>query len=235
MLTARRVPLSPIVPGEQALARDLGSYLVKVLRLRAGDVFVVFDPEASTEADAELTSDVPARARLGEPRPAPPNAARELCLLQGLAKGEKPDHVARAAVALGVTALSFVRTDRSIAGAELRHERLRSIMIDTARQCGRGDLPRLAGPLALEVALEQASGIRYVLEPRGQRSLLAALSGEARLAPLTLAVGPEGGFSETELQALEKGGFEAVRLAGWVLRTELAAVSALAVVAAYDS
>ena len=65
--------------------------------------------------------------------------------------------------------------------------------------------------------------------------LLAALSGEARLAPLTLAVGPEGGFSETELQALEKGGFEAVRLAGWVLRTELAAVSALAVVAAYDS
>lgn len=235
MFNHRRIPLSPITSGEQLLTRDLGSYLVKVLRLRAGDVFVVFDPEACTEADAELTGDVPARARVGEVRPAQDSGGRKLTLLQGLAKGEKPDQVARAAVALGVTALAFVRTDRSIAGADLRHERLRSIMIDTARQCGRGNLPQLSGPLAFEATVAEASGLRYVLEPRGKRSLLTALAAEPRLAPVTLAVGPEGGFSEAELRALAAAGFEEVRLAGWVLRTELAAVSALAVVAAYDS
>ncbi len=235
MVNARRVPLSPILPGEQPLAKELASYLVKVLRLRTGDAFIVFDPETACEADAVLTSDVPARVRVAELRPVVRPSGRELHLLQGLAKGDKPEAVARAAVALGASALSFVRTLRSVVGGELRHERLRASMIDTARQCGRGELPRLAGLVSLEAAVHGVEGACYVLDPHGQRSLVAALAGEPKLAPLTLAVGPEGGFAESELATLTAARFEPVRLGQWVLRSELAATAALAVVAAYDA
>ena len=69
-------------------------------------------------------------------------------LLQGLAKGDKPEQVLRAAVALGASTVTFVRTERSVAGAELRRERLHAVMVDAARQCGalahqfRGDAER---------------------------------------------------------------------------------------------
>src|SRR5688500_6955317 len=144
-----RAPLSPIRAGEQPLPRDLSAYLVRVLRLRAGDRFTVFDPEAGVEADAELLRDVPAVARLAEPR-AVVVSGRAVTLVQGLAKGDKPEQVLRAAVALGARRVTFVRTERSVAGAELRLARLRAVMLDAARQCGRGDLPELSGPLELE-------------------------------------------------------------------------------------
>jgi 16S rRNA (uracil1498-N3)-methyltransferase len=229
-----RAPLSPIRAGEQLLPRELATYLVKVLRLRAGDTFVAFDPEAAVEAQAELVQDVPAIARLSEPR-AVAVSGRALTLVQGLAKGDKPEQVLRAAVALGARRVTFVRTERSVAGAELRLERLRAVMLDAARQCGRGDLPEISGPLDLETGARVDAELRYVLDPTAHHSLVGALQvAAAPRLPLALAVGPEGGFSTSEQQLLVGAGFVPVRLGAHVLRTELAAVAALAVVAAHE-
>lgn len=229
-----RAPLSPLASGEQQLSKELGGYLVRVLRLRAGDRFVLFDPEAGTEADAELLRDVPALARIAEVRHAARSTTRDVVLLQGLAKSDKPEQVARAAVALGVTSLSFVRTARSLAGAELRSERLRAVMLDAARQCGRGDLPALTGPLELAAAAAAATGLRLLLEPDAAESLIDRLRATPSDRPITLAIGPEGGFALEESALLIEAGFEAVRLSRFVLRTELAAVAALSVVAAHE-
>ncbi len=229
-----RAPLSPLVAGEQQLSRELGGYLVRVLRLRAGDAFLLFDPEAGTEADAELLRDIPAQVRVGEPRAAARATRRDVVLLQGFAKGDKPEQVLRAAVALGASSVTFVRTERSVAGAELRHERLRAVMLDAARQCGRGDLPTLGGLIDLHAALLEARGLLLMLDPAAPRSLVEALRDLPRDRALTLAVGPEGGFADDEVAMLVAAGFEAVRLAPFVLRTELAAVAALAVVAAHE-
>lgn len=229
-----RAPLSPIAAGEQTLSRELGGYLVRVLRLRAGDRFVVFDPDAGLEADAQLVHDVPASARIETPRAVTAAAGREVTLLQGLAKGDKPEQVLRAAVALGARRVVFARTERSVAGAELRAERLRAVMLDAARQCGRGDLPELVGLVDLEAALVLAQGTRYALDPTAPRSLVAGLHGLGPGDGVTLAVGPEGGFAPGESALLQRAGFEPVRLAAHVLRSELAAVAALAVVAAHE-
>ena len=110
MAQTPRAPLSPLAAGEQQLSRELGGYLVRVLRLRAGDAFVLFDPEAGTEADAEMLRDVPTIVKVGEPRAAARVTRREVVLLQGFAKGDKPEQVLRAAVALGASAVTFVRT-----------------------------------------------------------------------------------------------------------------------------
>jgi 16S rRNA (uracil1498-N3)-methyltransferase len=229
-----RAPLTPLAAGEQQLPRELGNYLVKVLRLRAGDALVLFDPEAALEADAELVRDVPALARVGQTRPAPRVSRRDVTLLQGLAKGDKPEQVLRAAVALGAAAVTFVRTERSVAGAELRPERLRAIMLDTARQCGRGDLPELGGLVGLDAALHASDGLGLLLDPDASESLVDFLRHVAPQHALALAVGPEGGFSAAEQQQLLAAGFQPVRLAPYVLRTELAAVAALSVVAAHE-
>jgi 16S rRNA (uracil1498-N3)-methyltransferase len=228
-----RAPLSPIRAGEQPLPRELSAYLVRVLRLRAGDAFVVFDPQAAVEADAELLRDVPAVARLAEPR-AVAVSGRGVTLVQGLAKGDKPEQVLRAAVALGARRVTFVRTERSVVRAELRTERLRAVMLDAARQCGRGDLPELAGPLELEQGARVDAQLRYVLDPAATRSLIEALRDAAPTSDLALAVGPEGGFSPDEQAKLLTAGFVPVRLGAHVLRTELAATAALAVVAAHE-
>ena len=229
-----RAPLSPLLAGEQQLARELGGYLVKVLRLRAGDAFTLFDPAAGTEADAELLRDIPAVVKVSEPRQAPRVTRREVLLLQGFAKGDKPEQVLRAAVALGVSSVTFVRTERSVAGAELRHERLRAVMLDAARQCGRGDLPTVSGLVDLPAALADARGLSLLLEPAAPESLVEVLREAPRDRAITLAVGPEGGFTAEESAQLLGAGFVAVRLAPFVLRTELAAVAALSVVAAHE-
>jgi 16S rRNA (uracil1498-N3)-methyltransferase len=229
-----RAPLSPLLAGEQQLSRELGGYLVRVLRLRAGDALVLFDPEAATEADAEVVRDVPTVVRVGPPRAAPRVTRRDVVLLQGFAKGDKPEHVLRAAVALGASAVSFVRTERSVIGAELRHERLRSVMLDAARQCGRGDLPSLAGLVEFDASLSDARGLLLMLDPTAPRSLVEVLRDVPRDRALTLAVGPEGGFADDEAAKLLAAGFEPVRLAPFVLRTELAAIAALSVVAAHQ-
>jgi 16S rRNA (uracil1498-N3)-methyltransferase len=234
MTQLARAPMSPLLAGEQPLSKELGSYLVKVLRLRAGDRFVLFDPESRTEADAELVRDVPAVARVGDTRPAPRVMRRDVALLQGLAKGDKPEHVLRAAVALGASNVTFVRTERSVAGAELRLERLQAVMLDSARQCGRGDLPALGGLLALEAALHASDGLGLLLDPNAEQSLVEVLRTLAPQHALSLAIGPEGGFSDRETQRLLAAGFQPVRLAPHVLRTELAAVAALSVVAAHE-
>ena len=229
-----RAPLSPLLAGEQQLSRELGGYLVRVLRLRAGDAFTLFDPEAGTEADAELVRDIPAVVKVGEPRAAARLTRREVVLLQGFAKGDKPEQVLRAAVALGVSSVTFVRTARSVAGAELRHERLRAVMLDAARQCGRGDLPTVSGLVDLPAALADAQGLRLLLDPAASESLIEMLRQAPRDRAVTVAVGPEGGFAADESAQLLSAGFVAVRLAPFVLRTELAAVAALSVVAAHE-
>jgi 16S rRNA (uracil1498-N3)-methyltransferase len=234
MTQAPRAPLSPLRAGEQQLPKELGGYLVRVLRLRAGDTFVLFDPDTATEADAELLRDVPAVARVGEPRAVLRHGKRDVSLLQGLAKGDKPEQVVRAAVALGARAVTFVRTERSVSGAELRPERLRAVMLDAARQCGRGDLPELSGLIDLAMALGAGGGLRLLLDPQGRQSLVEVLRTAPSDRPITLAIGPEGGFSVDEHAALVEAGFAPVRLSAFVLRTELAAVAALAVVAAHE-
>jgi 16S rRNA (uracil1498-N3)-methyltransferase len=150
-----------------------------------------------------------------------------------LAKGDKPEQVLRAAVALGAAQVTFVRTERSVPGAELRVERLRAVMLDTARQCGRGDLPELAPLSSLESAVQASDGLGVLLDPNAPQSLVELLRNASPSQTIALAVGPEGGFSERETRLLLTAGFQPVRLAPFVLRTELAAVAALSVVAAH--
>jgi 16S rRNA (uracil1498-N3)-methyltransferase len=147
------------------------------------------------------------------------------------------EQVVRAATALGADAVHLVVTERSVAlPGELRRDRLRVLAIETARQCGRGDVPRIDGPEPLPHALPKAadSTLRVCLVPGAAVTLAEVLAATPRGTRTALLIGSEGGLNEFELEAAREQGFVEASLGPFVLRTELAAVAALSCLAARE-
>jgi 16S rRNA (uracil1498-N3)-methyltransferase len=231
-----RVPLSGLEAGERALEPKTERYLCDVLRLRAGDRFLAFDPDAQLEADAELVETGSARiaCALRAVRPASRVLDTGIVLVQALGKGDKTEQVVRSATALGVAEIHLVESARSVARAgersDTKRARLASIALDAARQSGRGDVPKIVGPHALLRELDAwrgASAIKLCLVP-GASETLRSLTREWSVgSAIGLLIGPEGGFAPEELAAAEAVGFRAASFGALVLRTEVAGVAAL--------
>ena len=148
-----RAPVPDLAQGEQRLSGGLGHYLARVLRLRAGDPFVAFDPSTGRESDAVTVwaDDDAVTVRFGPLREGAARQARAITLVQGLAKGDKCDAVVRDATELGATRIVVATTRRSVvkldaARAIERQARWARIAQEAARQCGRSDAPRVEAP-----------------------------------------------------------------------------------------
>lgn len=234
------MPMSALEAGTRDLDADATQYVVRVHRLRAGDRFVAFDPVAATEADADLVEVDRRRTRctLSEPRPASNRSSDPVTLLQAVGKGDKFEAVIAAATALGATRIIAIRTERSVVGqdapSEARARRWTRSAVEAARQSGRGDVPSIAGPVPFDAALEMvgAGAVRLCLHPEGTRSFSDGLGGWTGATEVAVMIGPEGGFSQAELEQAERAGFVTVTLGRFVLRTELAAAAALGALAA---
>lgn len=235
-----RVPVAGLTAGDRELPDATARYVTRVHRFRAGQRFLAFDPEARTEAEVELVAvGRGVTARIGDVRPSSAPPADRLALLWGIGKGDKPEHVISASTALGVERVTLVSAAHSVVSladrAEARLGRYRTVAVEAARQCGRGDVPTVRGPVPLSTAVAEAAleagALRLSLEPSAPMTLGEALASRGD-APLVLLVGPEGGFSAPELEACRSHGFGAVSLGSYVLRTELAVVAALGAVAA---
>jgi 16S rRNA (uracil1498-N3)-methyltransferase len=230
-----RVPLSPLATGDVALPESEAHYVAHVRRLRAGDELVLFDVEAKTEADASITLVEKKRVHVhvGELRPAGVLGALPVTLLQAVGKGDKPERVIREATMLGVERIVIVETDRSVPRGTKRIERWRSVALDAARQSGRGDVPELVVAETFEATLASSEGLRFVLVPDSDRTLTRALQSWKGAEPITLAIGPEGGFSAEELALAIQSGFHRVRFGTLILRTETAATAVLGALLAF--
>ncbi|HEX7666196.1 MAG TPA: 16S rRNA (uracil(1498)-N(3))-methyltransferase [Polyangiaceae bacterium] len=230
MTAKRRAPIEGLATGERTLDAEAARYLARVLRLEAGDAFVAFDPKTAKEADARIVSidHGIVTVAVGEVRSARVVAPREATVIQGLAKGEKCDAIVRDATELGATRIVFAETARSVVkleGDRARERLLRweKIAAEAARQSLRGDAPVIAlASWSEAVATANADAARFVLDPAattpaGAPLLDAALDVERAV---TIAVGPEGGLTDEELETAEKAGFQRVSLGPIVLRTE---------------
>lgn len=237
-----RVPHLGLTAGEVPLAASERHYVGRVHRLSAGSELLLFDPEAGTEARATLLDAKSGLCRVEAPRPAALLGFRGLTLFLARPKSAALERVVRDGVALGVGRVVFLDSEYSVVRAEGNPRRLREIALDEARQCERGDVPVLLGPMAFAQALDEAfashapAGRHLLLEPReAEQSLLDALCPLPPLrspGALGLWVGPEGGFSDGERAALRAKGAVAVHLGPLVLRVASAVGAALATVLA---
>ncbi len=235
-----RAPIADLAEGERALDPASAHYVARVLRLRAGDRFVAFDPRRALEATALLVrADASGVvARFDAPRAARVVARSELVWIQGLAKGDKCDAILRDATELGATAFVAAATDRAVvrldpARAEARRARWDRIAEEAARQCGRGDAPRVvvARTWAEALAEPPAGAARFCLYEEATEPLAPVLAAAiATGAPLAFAVGPEGGLTATEVQIAVDAGWTVASVGPFILRTETMAAAVLGAV-----
>jgi 16S rRNA (uracil1498-N3)-methyltransferase len=220
--------------GTASLPEDAAHHAVHVLRLRAGEEVTLFDGRGGEYAGRiagierlRVMVDVLAHRTLERESPL------AVTLVQGVSSSEKMDFTVQKATELGVAVLQPVTAARSvgrIAGERATQKRAhwQRVAIAACEQCGRNRVPQVLEPLPLAEFCRAPArpGMRLLLAPQaqlGMREAAARLDGR-----VALAAGPEAGFSAAEEAMLVEAGFVPVRLGPRVLRTETAALAALA-------
>ncbi|MGE0362066.1 MAG: 16S rRNA (uracil(1498)-N(3))-methyltransferase [Vicinamibacterales bacterium] len=218
------------------LGADEASYVGRVLRLRPGGALRVFDGRGH-EWTATLTSLGGDRAevRLGaDVAPAPEPHVR-YTVAPAVLKGDATDDVVRDAVMMGAVRLRpFVATRSGVRLATVargaRQPRWQRVAVASARQCGRAVVPVIDPPVGFDEVLATAAGeLRLLLVEPGVGGEAMAAAALPRPAAVTLAIGPEGGWTAEEIAASQAAGWTLVRLG---LRTVRAAAMALVALAA---
>lgn len=220
---------------ELQLGREQAHYLGRVLRLRDGDMLTVFNGD-NGEFDARVTSLAKNSATvvIDTPVETATESALKVHLVQGISRGERMDFVVQKATELGVKRITPVFTQYGVvkldqARAAKRSDHWNSVAISACEQSGRVR-PPLIDPL-VDLNSWFGAGAKeadtdLVLRPG------AAVALSSITAPVTkvcLLIGPEGGFSDKEYDDAGVAGFAPVSLGPRILRTETAALTAIAV------
>jgi len=224
---------------EVRLAPEAAHHAARVLRLAVGEPVTLFDGHGG-EFEARITRmdrgevTIKTGAHLAVEREAP----FDILLAQGLSSGDRMDLTLQKSVELGVTAIQPVTTERSVVKlkderAARRAEHWQNLVIAACEQCGRNRVPPVAPLLGFGEWLGQLGPprdeLRLMLSPHATVSLRELAPARGRVI---LLAGPEGGLAPGEVQSAQSRGFAPVRLGPRVLRTETAALAALAAIQA---
>jgi 16S rRNA (uracil1498-N3)-methyltransferase len=212
--------------GRFALKGDEARHLARVRRLRPGDVVEVFDGRGfATRAEVvEVGRDRVELRTLGDPIPDRAAACR-LTLATAVPKGERFDWLIEKATELGVERLVPLVTERSVVDPrDAKLDRLRHVIVEAAKQCGRNRLMELDRSTPWPAFLAtQVETERWMAHPSGRSP--DAWPKPRRGGHATLAIGPEGGFTEAEVEAAGAAGWRAIRLGATLLRIETAGLA----------
>ena len=223
--------------GSCVLPEDSAHHAIHVMRLREGDDAVLFNGRGGEYA-ARVASIQKLRIALDvlQHKPVERESPLQVTLLQGVSTGDRMDYTVRKAVELGVAAIHPVLATRSVARpkgerADNRRTHWQKVVISACEQCGRNRIPEVKALLPVTDALRTLAGdtFRILLSPRSELAFSKALEGKTSFV---LAAGPEAGFDADEEAAFAQAGFTPVRLGPRVLRTETAALAALAALSA---
>lgn len=217
------------------LESSVAHHLYTVLRLKTGYHIRLFNgqPQEYTGKIVHISSQSTTVELIAisyiEPEP-----TVDLHLILGLSKGERMDVALQKATEMGVTHISPLLAARSVIKLEatrrfIRYQHWQQIIIAACEQSGRCRIPKLDVPQIFTVCLEKSvhNDRRLMLHPLGTATLNT-------IAPptsgISLLIGPEGGFTELELQQAQSNGFILLRLGPRILRAETAPLAAIAAI-----
>ena len=218
-----------------ALPDDVFHHAIRVRRLRVGDELVLFGGDGS-EALARLVHAGRESAEIEVLRVEAIDRESPLAvtLLQGISSGDRMDYTLQKAVELGASRIVPITAERSIVRlqgerADKRNAHWREVVVSACEQCGRNRIPEVLPAASLRDALAapavQSASRRFVLAVAGSKRLGEFDRGDRSIV---LLAGPEGGLTSDEHKAAIGAGFVALSLGPRVLRTETAAIAALA-------
>ncbi len=213
-----------------ALSPEDSHHALRVLRLKPGQVIHVSGEGKRYEALLEVENGE-ATARITRQLPST-EARTRITLYQGWPKGDKMDLIVRQATELGVFEVVPCLFERCVAkpdGSGKKIGRLNRIAREAAMQSGRTFIPRVAETMsfqAVKTRLQQHELALLPYEMAREDTIPNAYQNQTDVA---IVIGPEGGFTQSEVEALSA---RAVTLGRRILRTETAGVAAMAMLLA---
>jgi 16S rRNA (uracil1498-N3)-methyltransferase len=221
------VEASEIASGRVVIGGPRGHHLVRVLRVRTGERGVAVSDGTEYEIEVVEVGGTRIVGRVLGDRPVRGEPDTGITLLQAVLPNPDFDAVIEGGTAVGIGRFVAVQADRSVARPASRLTRWLAIAGSAAEQSHRGAVPEVVGPVSLRAALEQARGARLlVLEPSATLPLAQAIDGSDAY---TIAVGPEGGWTDAELALMREHDGVFVNLGPRILRARLAPLVAAAI------
>ncbi|WP_315784937.1 16S rRNA (uracil(1498)-N(3))-methyltransferase [Fischerella sp. JS2] len=219
------------------LTTEQQHYLYRVLRLQSGDRFIAMDGMGKwwlaqlADTEAQILQSITVKTEL-------PIA---VTLIIALPKGSGFDEIVRYCTELGVTCFVPVLSDRTLLNpSPQKLERWQRIVKEAAEQSERTTVPTILEPVSFCSSLSLVAKQKYICEARGDYPhLLSCLENKEdwesnfnEEKTIVIATGPEGGWTETEIEDAIKAGFQPVSLGRRILRAVTAPIVALSLVAA---
>lgn len=235
------VPPSQILTDTATITDSEQHHLRNVLRLTSGATIRIIDGQGNIYI-AELldtgTNRGSSEARILS-HEFHARVAPLLTLFQGLPKNDKMELILQKTTEIGVTQIVPIHSEHALQNpSRNRYERWHRVVISATKQCKRAWLPELCEPQAFEVSLAQLAkfSLRLILNPQIEQEsqaqhIKAVLQKVSQPTSIALFVGPEGGFSKQEIAAAIESGCTPVTLGTNILRTETAAIVAVAITA----
>lgn len=211
---------------------DAAHHLGNVLRAQSGQVYELSDGSAAWLARIESVSRKRVEFALLEQLPAPKPVAN-VTLLLSIVKFDAFEWAIEKATELGVTRIIPVAAARSekglLAAAAKRSQRWNKILLEASQQSRRLRVPQLDEPAKPTQAFaDQSSRFCLMLSERSDAPSIRSSLEQVKSVTATLAIGPEGGWTDDELIAARAVGFREASLGQLILRTETAVIAALA-------
>ena len=238
-MIARLFCLGGIAVGQSLTLPDKPAHHARdVLRLTAGDEVILlnglggeFRARLMTVTKKQVTVDILEFHQREAEAPYPVSVA------QCLAGGDKMDWVVEKSVELGAAAIVPLAASRSVLRlnperAAKRQEHWRAIAQSACEQCGRNRIPEIAAVSPIDhwlAAMRDQAGLKLMLSPVHAMRFSSLPKPEAG-TPVTLLIGPEAGLSDAEESLAQAAGFQSILLGPRVMRTETAALAALATI-----
>lgn len=235
-LSRVHVPATPAPGAVIALPDAAAHHLSRVLRAAIGDLVTVFDAGVEYVAEIAHIDRHGVTVKLGAGAAVTRESPLPCTLVQAISSGERMDYTLQKAIELGVQAMQPIYSERSVVRldekrTQTRLAHWRQVAASACEQCGRNEVPAVLAPVAIMdwfalLAAPVTGELRLLMSPYADQHL----PDFARPAAVMLLAGPEGGFTETEVELACARGFAATRLGPRTLRTETAALAALAAI-----
>ncbi|MBJ7295499.1 MAG: 16S rRNA (uracil(1498)-N(3))-methyltransferase [Dolichospermum sp.] len=232
MSQLQRITIHPqqVQANQLLLTPQQQHYLLRVLRLRDGDKFIVMDGMGKWWL-ARLQGEQGEVLELLEVKTELPVA---ITLMMALPKGNGFDEIVRCCTELGVTCIAPVLSDRTLLNpSPQKLERWQRIASEAAEQSERAVVPTILQPVAFNTAIKETTAThRYICEARGDYPHLQQVINKTANG-IIIAIGPEGGWTNQELEIAIASGFQPISLGRRILRAVTAPIVAISLIAAY--
>lgn len=218
------------------------NHIKNVLRMTVGDSFLVSDGGVSNLCEIEKIENDVVIVKIVEENCNNTNLPINITLFQGLPKGDKMELIIQKTVELGVHTITPVEMSRCVVKIEEKKKkskqaRWQSISESAAKQSKCNSIPQINEVTSFNCMLEKIKDFDVFLVPyeskNGMKDTNSALKEIKRGMNVGILIGPEGGFSESEIEKVTEYGGKTISLGKRILRTETAAITSVAMCMLY--